>query len=419
MCWGLLHAGVGVSYEKFRFRRGLSSTPDAYFERDQIWVQTDKDNIDFVDESAEIIASYNAAGEGDAVSDASQQPIVPQNAQPHPALPSASFVFSSGSAPQPFSPGTQNTPREAPKSVNTDGKLQSRLEAVLLRYFVEENSAWFDVCHLDRHFARVVPQRAHSWPPLLDAIFTASARHITSLRKFRNSAGGFSWSGVIIPSLDEDTPLHHHNFCQINNQDLLAAAIVLRFYEEIDSPLEKNNATGVLLRVLNIFVNALMEIQHLQLNAQSSPLLFRVAFRQELCRSFMIQQPFTLPLSRWESYCALKQAGTGTWTDRLVLSCADVLDENLPSSVEPLYTRDAGCHATGTAHLELGKILLAAFDPTRPKLGHGHLAAERKLTTTMRSTVVRLCVIALSIRRSPSAFYAWPTRNIAEKRTRA
>ncbi|KAL2846912.1 hypothetical protein BJY01DRAFT_247102 [Aspergillus pseudoustus] len=454
--------------------------------------------------------------------------------------PSASLALNLGSTTQSNLPVHYDAPGQVFSPADCGGQSRARLAAILLRYFVEEISHWFDICDPDRHFARVVPQRARACPPLLHAILTASSRHITRLPGFRNRDGDFGWKDMVIPGLDEDTALHYHNHCikellnlsgdleQINNENLLAAAIVLRFYEEIDSPLENHDDKGVLLRVLNIFVNAqlpsaaafprsLLEIHYSGLSplpesdhnrpfptqnnyTEASGLrrsCFWVAFRQELYKSFMTQQPFTLPLSRWESFRALSPAGTGTWTDRLVLFCADVLEycygssetnlipstdkgrwwdlvqyvealaDNLPPCFEPIYTLEPssttgeifpevwfsdGSYATGTAHLELAKMLLAVFDPTRPKLGHGHMAAMRALTATMRSTVTRLCGIALHNRRSPPVFvdatmaisacgeyftdedereallgvlrlteveYAWPTGNIAEKLKRA
>ncbi|GKZ39167.1 hypothetical protein AbraIFM66950_012004 [Aspergillus brasiliensis] len=419
----------------------------------------------------------------------------------------------------------------------TSKQSKSRLEATLIRYFVQELSVWFDVCDPDRHFARLVPQRARSCPSLLHAILTASARHITSLPKYRNLDRKVAWKGTLIPDLTDDTALYYHNFCvkellslsgdlnQIHNEDLLAAAVVLRFYEEIDSPLENNDDKGVLLRILKIFVNAqlpsadafpcsILEVYHSETSSESSlsgpsphytqaaglrRACFCVAFRQELYKSFMNQCSFTLPLSRWDSFRTLAPAGDGTWADRVVLFCADVLEycygsnetshtpnndsdrwwglaryaQNitrcLPPSFEPIYTGhpdsnyDAeevfpeiwftdGCHATATAHLELAKMLLVAFDPTRPKLGHGHMAAMKMVTKTMRKTVLRVCGIALSNRSAPSVFvdatmaisacgeyiedngersvllevlkiteveYAWPTGSIAENLRRA
>lgn len=381
-------------------------------------------------------------------------------------------------------PGLHTNPsilRSCSDSVHDDTgtciQSKSLLEAMLIRCFVEELSMWFDVCDPDRHFARTIPQHARSYPSLLHAILTPSARHITSIGKYRNPSGGFTWKGALIPDLRDDTALHYHNRCikdlqslsgdvePIHNENLLAAAVVLRFYEEIDSPFEGNNDNGVLLRVLNIFLStqlptsdafpcSLAEMYHSKAPSGSRPqytqagglcrACFCVAFRQELYKSFMNQRPFTIPLSRWNSFRTFAPAGDGTWADRGILFCADaleycygssetsnrpstdkdpwqnlsqyveVLSRRLPPSFEPIYTREHeifpeiwfmdGCQATVAAHIELAKMLLVAFDPSPPKFGQGQLAAMKGLMKMLRATVLRVCGIALHNRASPSVF---------------
>ncbi|KAE8163285.1 hypothetical protein BDV40DRAFT_311860 [Aspergillus tamarii] len=443
---------------KIRFRHGSSAKYDSSFGNDQVWLRTNKrSKFDFVDESDEVIASYNrdSGCDGD---------------------------------------GDYSTKHHG----KSEHHATIRLEATLLRYFIEEICPWFDICDPGRHFARVLPHRARNCPSLLQAILTASARHLTTSLKFISPTGCYTWNGLAIPNLNKSTALHYHDNCirsllslsgdlsRINGEDLLAAAIVLRFYEEIDSPLENNTDKGVLLRILKIFVNAqlpspdafpcsLVETYHkhhhhhrrrhrhfspvsnsspttppASTHTQSTTLLracLSIAFRQELYKSFMTQRPFTLPLSRWSSLRCFTPAGDGTWADRLVLFCADVLEycygssetnlvpstdvnrwndltryaddlhAHLPPCFEPIYTRAPlggsgdvfpeiwygdGCHATATSHLHLAKMLLTVFNPTIPKLGHGHVAAMKQVRAVMRETVMKLCGIALWNRRAPS-----------------
>lgn len=51
--------------------------------------------------------------------------------------------------------------------------------------------------------------------------------------------------------------------------------------------------------------------------------------------------------------------------------------------------------------MELAKILLAVYDPTRPKLGPGYVAGMRALSQQLKMCVLRLCGIAVSNRKSP------------------
>ena len=91
----------------------------------------------------------------------------------------------------------------------------------------------------------MVPQRAATCPPLLNAIFTASARHLSRLREYRDN-GGIRYHGKHLPDLRIETAVQYHNRCidhlvslsddpeEVLDENLLAAAIILRFYEEVD-----------------------------------------------------------------------------------------------------------------------------------------------------------------------------------------
>src|ERR1700733_11257546 len=68
----------------------------------------------------------------------------------------------------------------------------------------------FDLCDPERHFALVVPQRARSCPPLLNAIFTASARHLSRLAKYK-TAKGVKYLGKLLPDLNVETAIHYHD----------------------------------------------------------------------------------------------------------------------------------------------------------------------------------------------------------------
>ncbi|KAL4878206.1 hypothetical protein BJY04DRAFT_114643 [Aspergillus karnatakaensis] len=543
---------------KIRFRHGSSARYDSLFDKDQVWIRTRRlSNFDIINESCAVIANYHRDLDSDGeaeydpqTADERRSPSTTANelndsvtgddSRHHSSVSSgidgiagASHSSTTLQRSHSLTPANCETPQysgsygisdETPKSCanqlstyRVDDSPFSydyttiRLEATLLRYFIEELSCWFDVCDPDRNFARVLPHRARNCSSLLHAILTASARHLTTSLRFKTPDGGYRWNGQLIPGLTESTALHYHNHCirsllnlsgdasQIQNVDLLAAAIVLRFYEEIDSPLENNTNKGVLLRVLNIFVNAqlpseeafprsILETYHChqeqrqrlyhheylhsspsgqhgqpaftQNSTETSTLLracLSIAFRQELYKSFMTQRPFTLPLSRWSSLRTFAAAGEGTWADRLVLFCADVLEycygssetnclpsmdihrweelsryaddlqSHLPPYFRPIFQQDPPLHCalnsdgtasdvfpeiwytdgyvtTSTSHLLLARMLLTVFDPSIPRLGRGHIAGLRRVAETMRETVIRLCGIALHNRRSPSVF---------------
>ena len=182
---------------------------------------------------------------------------------------------------------------------------------------------------------------------------------------------------------------------------------------------------------------------------------FWVAFRQEIYSAFLKQRPFNHDLSRCEAFRSFSPAEDAVWADRLIIFCADVLEfcygnsnpsnsrqnpalstkdnwlalkqqekmwsEVLPASFEPIYYRDpdksngevfpevcylADCHVVGVQHVDLAKILLSVYDPTRPKLGPRHVASMKALSQELRTIVLRLCGIAMSNRKTPPGLVA-------------
>ncbi|KAL2807840.1 hypothetical protein BJX63DRAFT_57520 [Aspergillus granulosus] len=262
------------------------------------------------------------------------------------------------------------------------------LEFLLFRYYIDHLSTWLDFCDPDRHFQFVVPQRARQCPPLMNAILAASARHLTRVPKNRTISGAVKYDGRILHDLTDETALHYHNKCihdlltlgvspeQTRNEDLLAAGIILRFYEEVDYPLQDDKRDNELfLRVINIFIEA--QIPSVPLSPQRSLSLtesngtgadmevaetygslsnmpnmpsfenkrwymadlrqaaFWVAFRQEVYSAFLKQRPFNMSLSRCDVFRSFTPAEDALWTARLVIFCADVLEFCYGNSHQP------------------------------------------------------------------------------------
>lgn len=263
----------------------------------------------------------------------------------------------------------------------------SELEVTLVRYFIAVLACWFDICDPEKHFALIVPHRARWCPPLKNAILAASARHLTRVCN-PTSKPDFVYfhDGQPIPGLSEETALHYHSECikdlvqrsmnteQTQDASLLTAAIILRFYEEIDAPLREDPSDNELfLRVINVFIDAQIPaapgVPHSSpvitgpeiVVDQSSPLIysgklahsspaaashisslseppshwrtdglrqagFWVAFRQEIHSVFLKQRPFNLSLARCEAFRSFDPAEDAVWADRLVVFCADVLE---------------------------------------------------------------------------------------------
>ncbi|KAL4921347.1 hypothetical protein BDW62DRAFT_174487 [Aspergillus aurantiobrunneus] len=296
-------------------------------------------------------------------------PADPSHVYPIGSLPSNSFVMR----------GLVKPPARDSLSLN-----HNTLEFGLLGYYIDHLSTWLDLCDPERHFQLVVPHRARRCPPLMNAILAASARHLTRIPKYRTESGAVQYGGRVLHDLTDETALHYHNKCihdllelgatpeQTRNEDLLAAAIILRFYEEVDYPLQDEQRDDELfLRVLNMFIEAQIpnvplgqmapavtsEISTSPAEVYNSPsastvasvlplesrwymsslrqAAFWVAFRQEVYSAFLKQRPFNMSLSRCDVFRSSTPGEDALWTARLVIFCADVLEFSYGNTAHP------------------------------------------------------------------------------------
>jgi len=88
-------------------------------------------------------------------------------------------------------------------------------------------------------------------PVLRYAILTASAGHLTrSCSPYRNTKNVIVYDGIHLPDLRYDTAISYHDICisyliQVSNnpsgdfnEDILTAATILRFFEQLDGMLQ-------------------------------------------------------------------------------------------------------------------------------------------------------------------------------------
>ncbi|KAB8256881.1 hypothetical protein BDV32DRAFT_160880 [Aspergillus pseudonomiae] len=348
-----------------------------------------------------------------------------------------------------------------PKPRSTQENLRTSLwsqkdvqEACLMRYFVDELAQWFDTCDPSKHFAKVVPQRAANCPALLYAIFSASARHLSRSQYLRTNE--VLCLGKKLPFLGDEAALEYQSLCishlmslsgnpaEVADENLLAAAVILRFYEEVDLPL-----VGVddetYLRGVQVFLDAQGAVAvrdgGLRLAA------FWVGIRQEFHTSFIKQRIFQFDLSCCDhsTYRLLDQADDPTWANRVILHCAHTLmycyDERshtmkeyeqlwdynqgwnrmAPPTFNPIYLRQPDrskdevfpelwflddCIVTAIQHWHLARILLTAFDPRVPRLGPGRRAAVGRREAEIKESMFILCGIARSNKTAPALITA-------------
>ncbi len=178
--------------------------------------------------------------------------------------------------------------------------------------------------------------------------------------KYRNSDGIIEYEGIKLPNLTTRTAIEYHNACiaylmelasdpeHVQDESLLAAAVILRYYEELDASLTGED-TEHFLHTFQVFINAQAsatfslpyDLENVWTFGSSETHLvpgtiasyhqsfrhavFRMALRQEVTSAFLKQRSVQLPLDAWASQRSFDEADDSVWTDRLVLYCADVL----------------------------------------------------------------------------------------------
>jgi hypothetical protein len=195
---------------------------------------------------------------------------------------------------------------------------------------------------------------------LLNAIFTLAARHLASLPYFKTSDGVIQYQTIRLPKLTEETAVKYHQACiaylrklagdpeHVRDENLLAAAVILRYYEEIDPSLTGEDIK-TLIHAFQLFVNAQVnpyacamdDTRHSEylrpgaaVGAFDNGLTylrsfqhasFRVALRQETTIAFLKQRAVQLPLETWSVLQGFDEAEDFVWSDRHLYHCAKVL----------------------------------------------------------------------------------------------
>ncbi|KAL4938055.1 hypothetical protein BDV06DRAFT_232125 [Aspergillus oleicola] len=341
--------------------------------------------------------------------------------------------------------------------------LASVEEACLLRYFIEELSPWFDHCDPQSHFRQIVPLRAHSDLTLRNAIFAVSSRHLSRLPQFKTSQG-IVYHDQLLPDLTTSSAVEYMLKCIPGllsfhtvrdpglQENLMAAAIILRQYEEMEEEVEEadsaadHDGEGSAEAEGNFDerqqrVNFLAITKTIIYSMIESPLArsslavaaYWIAIRQEVyyaltrkrapCVSFTVEDWANATVAnmmimhagevaKWcwgdrsvAEYERLKHHQTHlitTYTPHL-LPILQKPPEKSKGDIFPTvwYTTDS--QVTGAQHLELARMILIAENP-RLREPLTPRTTYRKAESLIRSIVLNLCGIAIDnvSRRMPA-----------------
>ena len=171
----------------------------------------------------------------------------------------------------------------------------------------------FDTCDERKHFQLFVPIQARRYPPLLNAIFAASARHLSRLPEYRTPQG-ILYHGQILPNITSNTAVEYmlecipalREFHDIQDEErrehIIATAVILRQFEEMEMEEEEddinyssgtdgNNVDNHTHERVNFLAieNAVVRSSHLEGVFHRQGLLnaaYWIALRQEVYYSF-------------------------------------------------------------------------------------------------------------------------------------
>ncbi|KAJ4291771.1 hypothetical protein N0V90_009666 [Kalmusia sp. IMI 367209] len=315
----------------------------------------------------------------------------------------------------------------------------------------------FDTNDERRLFQLLVPKRALQCPPLLHAICAVSARRLARHPRY-NTPQGIHYQSHLVDTLDSTTAVEYMLKCipylfefhnatdETYQENIIAAAVILRQYEEMDEELD--NPSGPQANTPSITdqrTNFLAITQGIIDSCASFPTFARetlahaafwIAVRQEVYESFMREEA---PKMTFDKY----HFGPVSTANRLVMHAAEVTRWNwgpktdeewtdykrtgrlnaeqqlfaqiYASEFIPIYHHPADgtspsvfptvwyasdAQVVSVQHFELARMILVAEKPasssSRATSRAMSRAAQRKIESLVRSIILKLCGIAFS-----------------------
>ncbi|KAL4861235.1 hypothetical protein BDV12DRAFT_191214 [Aspergillus spectabilis] len=323
-------------------------------------------------------------------------------------------------------------------------------ESCLLRYFIEELSAWFDHCDEQRHFQLVVPRRAQHCPTLRNAIFAASSRRLYRLPQYRTPRG-IVYCGQLLPNLKESSALEYMLKCipdltefpriqdPVEQENIMAATVILRQYEEIEEDVddgrdpeggnihtETHHNSFERVNFLGITQTIIDAMSMSPIRSSLARACYWITIRQETYYALTRE---TVPHLRFDSdrwpnasiaddmILFAGQVATWRWTGKnseqwwRLKAQEQLLLHNSSDELKPLLDLKAkkskgevfptiwysfDVQITAIQHFRLAQLILTAENP---QLENANRATHRKAEAEVRSFVLELCGIALCHRQ--------------------
>ncbi|KAH0378981.1 hypothetical protein KCU92_g8410, partial [Aureobasidium melanogenum] len=291
-----------------------------------------------------------------------------------------------------------------------------------MQHFIEHLAPSIDVVCSSQVFGRLVPRMAFLSPILLTSIFAVASKHISKTIETTDPAPETYFQETLdhlIPVLNEPDALVEDY--------ILAAVVILRVMEEMDISLSGHDQQSHLPAI-----HALISAQErIATQGGLRQAAWWVGFRQEMVVAFINQRPIVPVLEHCNLDRSFSAADDDTWTNRIIVHCADVINHcfqngslsqttyqalrdygeawmaHKPRSFSPIFQSQPSGEkgdvftktwyagdtiAKGVQHYHLSKILLVAHDPNIPRLGLHRKAFEQ--ANELRSHARTLCGIA-------------------------
>ncbi|KAI8712523.1 hypothetical protein NCS52_01350700 [Fusarium sp. LHS14.1] len=295
--------------------------------------------------------------------------------------------------------------------------LSTREEARYLMHYVQELAPWVDITDPAQSFALEVPKRARQFPLQAYSILAFSSRHLVLMtgKECGDTERYYSCAlRILIPILDDSEASI--------NENLLAAVVLLRLYEEmteVDAGIHPQGGSRLLNDVSNFAARG-------GLGEAAS----WIVLRQDLHVSLIKSEPMRVNLSSYEHSKSFEDPADETITNRAVLLCCRVLTaafggldtnswarlsdeiaqwhDDLPAHYRPHYCSTGipdsktgsvfpvvwlthPAHVLGFQHYHLARMFLQIFEP-RIWLPSLHTVEERLIADRTALNHLRMAI---------------------------